>query len=45
MKGVEAPLRPVLVTDLGQLYQADCMEVLPVLEAESVDTVFADPTS
>lgn len=43
MKGQETPLRPVLVTDLGQLFQADCMEVLPLIEAESVDTVFADP--
>lgn len=34
---------PVATTDLGVLYQADCMDILPGLEAESVDTVFADP--
>jgi site-specific DNA-methyltransferase (adenine-specific) len=38
-----APLRPILRTRLGKLYQADCMAVLPTLAAESVDTVFADP--
>ena len=36
-------LRPVYQTKLGRLYQADCMAVLPTLEPESVDTVFADP--
>jgi site-specific DNA-methyltransferase (adenine-specific) len=34
---------PVFSTKLGQLYQADCLEVLPNLESESVDTIFADP--
>ena len=34
---------PVLTTELGLLYQADCMAILPTLAAESVDTVFADP--
>lgn len=34
---------PAYRTKLGQLYQADCMEVLPTLEAGSVDTIFADP--
>jgi len=37
------PLDPVFTSDLGRLYQADCMAVLPTLAAESVDTVFADP--
>lgn len=36
-------LRPVLQTKRGVLFQADCMEVLPRLDPESVDTVFADP--
>ena len=36
-------MKPVLTTDLGCLYQADCMAVLPTLASDSVDTVFADP--
>lgn len=39
----KAPVRPVFSTKLGQLYQDDCMVILPGIEAESVDTVFADP--
>lgn len=34
---------PVLTTRLGVLYQADCLDVLPDIEPETVDTVFADP--
>jgi site-specific DNA-methyltransferase (adenine-specific) len=34
---------PAHRTPLGRLYEADCLDVLPTLEAESVDTVFADP--
>ena len=36
-------IKPVLRTQFGQLYQADCLTVLPTLPSESVDTVFADP--
>lgn len=36
-------LRPVLKTEWGVLFQADCMAVLPTLADNSVDTVFADP--
>lgn len=36
-------INPVFRTGLGQLYEADCMDVLPTLKARSVDTVFADP--
>ncbi len=36
-------MRPVFTTILGRLYEADCMDVLPTLDADSVDTVFADP--
>ena len=36
-------MRPTLQTDLGMLYQADCMAVLPEIEAGVVDTLFADP--
>ena len=31
------------VSDLGALYSADCMQVLPSIRDEVVDTVFADP--
>ena len=34
---------PVVETRFGRLYQADCLEVLPAIETESVDVVFADP--
>jgi len=34
---------PVFRTALGELYEADCMQVLPGLSSKSVDTVFADP--
>ena len=36
-------IEPVVVTDLGRLYQADCMDILPTIESETVDAVFADP--
>ena len=34
---------PILKTSLGQLFQADCVEVMKSLDAESVDLAFADP--
>ena len=34
---------PVIRTRLGQLYQSDCLDVLPEIETDSVDVVFADP--
>jgi len=34
---------PAYKTELGVLYEADCMAVLPHLPTASVDTVFADP--
>lgn len=34
---------PILETALGRLYQEDCLQLLPTLEANSVDLVFADP--
>src|SRR3990172_906204 len=39
-KRVQLPYR---TTSLGALYSADCMKVLPLLNDEVVDTVFADP--
>lgn len=34
---------PKLKTPLGQLYEADCLDVLRSIEDESVDLAFADP--
>jgi site-specific DNA-methyltransferase (adenine-specific) len=34
---------PVFSTDQGELYNADCRDILPELEEESFDLVFADP--
>jgi site-specific DNA-methyltransferase (adenine-specific) len=34
---------PKMQTPLGQLYEADCLDVLRSVEAESVDLAFADP--
>jgi len=42
----EAPtgaLRLTLETDLGRLYQGDCVELMRGLDSDSVDMVFADP--
>lgn len=39
----ELPHKPSYRTELGLLYNADCMTVLPHIRAETVDTVFADP--
>lgn len=36
-------MMPILKTDLGRLYQADCMTMLSGLESNSVDLAFADP--
>jgi len=35
--------QPVYATELGDLYEADCMDVLPRIKSNSVDTIFADP--
>lgn len=34
---------PVFSTTLGDLYDGDCLAVLPKIAADSIDTVFADP--
>jgi site-specific DNA-methyltransferase (adenine-specific) len=36
-------LEPAFVTDLGVLYEGDCLGILPRLPSDSVDTIFADP--
>lgn len=35
--------KPCLETPFGKLFEADCLEILPTLDAESIDLVFADP--
>jgi DNA modification methylase len=30
-------------TGLGVLYEGDCLEILPLIRSETIDTVFADP--
>lgn len=37
------PPQPVYQTDLGQLFEGDCLAIMPRLLAESVDLLFADP--
>jgi site-specific DNA-methyltransferase (adenine-specific) len=34
---------PILKTDLGELYQADCLKLLSTLDPGTVDLAFADP--
>lgn len=36
-------LRPDYKTQLGELYQGDCLTVLKSIETDSIDLVFADP--
>jgi site-specific DNA-methyltransferase (adenine-specific) len=35
--------KPVFSTDLGTLYQGDCLDVMKSIESNSVEMVFADP--
>jgi len=35
--------KPVYLTELGALFHGDCLEILPFLADQSIDTVFADP--
>jgi site-specific DNA-methyltransferase (adenine-specific) len=34
---------PVYFTEIGALFQGDCLEILPCIGDETIDTVFADP--
>lgn len=38
-----ATMVPILHTQLGKLYQEDCLKMLTAIESESVDLAFADP--
>ena len=40
---LKAPAPPFHVTAYGALFADDCMNVLPLLKDDAVDTVFADP--
>lgn len=33
----------VFSTDLGSLFEGDCLDILPYIYSQSIDTVFADP--
>ena len=37
------PSQPVISTELGELYQSDCMDILPSIADGSIHTFFADP--
>jgi len=34
---------PALKTDFGTLYEGDCLRIMPSIEKETVDLIFADP--
>lgn len=36
-------LKPLFKTELGNLYQSDCLDLLRTIDNESIDLVFADP--
>jgi site-specific DNA-methyltransferase (adenine-specific) len=36
-------IEPIFTTDLGRLYEENCLDVLPTLDTDSIDTIFADP--
>lgn len=40
--GKDAPT-PLLSTEFGMLFEKDCLNLLPLIQDESIDTVFADP--
>jgi site-specific DNA-methyltransferase (adenine-specific) len=40
---VDSDRSPTFQTDWGVLYQADCLDILPLVLSESIDLVFADP--
>lgn len=42
-KPTAARITPYYLTDLGALFSDDCLNVLPHIDDEVVDTVFADP--
>jgi site-specific DNA-methyltransferase (adenine-specific) len=43
LNGHSSVLHPIHTTAFGALFSGDCLKVLPAIQSESVDTVFADP--
>ncbi|HEV3259916.1 MAG TPA: site-specific DNA-methyltransferase [Gemmataceae bacterium] len=39
----DTPPEPAFTTDMGALFQGDCLEILSAIKDRCVDTVFADP--
>src|ERR1043166_7315660 len=39
----DAAPESVYSTELGKLFEGDCLDLLPIIRDNSVDTVFADP--
>jgi site-specific DNA-methyltransferase (adenine-specific) len=39
----ESKVKPFFVSSLGALFAGDCMTFLPLIKADVVDTIFADP--
>lgn len=39
----ERAINPYYLTDLGALFSGDCLDILPAIKSNTVDTVFADP--
>jgi site-specific DNA-methyltransferase (adenine-specific) len=42
-KTAKPVIEPIHKTDFGALFEADCLDILPSIKQESVDTIFADP--
>jgi site-specific DNA-methyltransferase (adenine-specific) len=43
LNGHSSIILPTHTTALGALFSGDCLKVLPAIQSETVDTVFADP--
>lgn len=41
--GTNLSVKPVFRTSKGVLYEGDCLDILPHIADESIDTIFADP--
>src|SRR5689334_13393724 len=42
LQGADPP-SPCFTSDLGALFNTDCMRLLPAIKSNTIDTVFADP--
>jgi len=43
IKESQKDIKTIFETELGKLYQCDCLDLLKTMESDSVDLVFADP--